>query len=153
MSQIKIGDKAPIFTLKDQNGNEFNLSNYKTKKILLSFHPLAWTSVCAKQMQALEEHFEDFQKLNAIAVGISVDSAPCKKAWAESLVIEKNLLLADFWPHGQVAKLYNIFREKEEFSERANITIDQEQRIAWLKVYPIRELPNIDEVLDMLSKI
>ena len=91
--------------------------------------------------------------MNAIAVGISVDSVPCKKAWAENLGIEKTLLLADFWPHGEVAKAYNIFWEKEGFSERANIIIDEEQRIAWVKIYPIRELPNIQEVLNELAKI
>ncbi len=104
-------------------------------------------------MQSLEELFEDFQKLNAVAVGISVDGVPCKKAWAESLGIEKTSLLADFWPHGEVARAYGIFREKEGFSERANIIMDEEQRIVWMKIYPIRELPDIQEVLNELAKI
>ncbi len=151
MAQIKVGGKAPDFTLKDHRGQEFKLSSHKGEKVLLSFHPLAWTSICAQQMQALEEHFGDLQGINTVTVGISVDSVPCKKAWAESLEVEKTPLLADFWPHGGVAQAYGIFR-KEGFSERANIILDSHHRVAWVKIYPIRELPDIQEVLEELAK-
>jgi peroxiredoxin len=50
---LNVGDEAPDFTLKDQNDQEFTLSELKGKKVLLSFHPLAWTGVCAKQMKSL----------------------------------------------------------------------------------------------------
>jgi peroxiredoxin len=76
---IKIGNNAPDFILDDHNEKPFKLSDFKGKKILLSFHPLAWTSVCAKQMQSLEENKRNFDKTNTIAVGISVDPTPSKK--------------------------------------------------------------------------
>ena len=113
---------------------------------------MAWTPICAQQMKALEEHSETFQELNTVAVGISVDSVPCKKAWAESLDINRTPLMADFWPHGQVANAYGILR-KEGFLERANIIIDQDQKVAWVKIYPIRELPDIQEALEVLKKL
>ena len=53
---IKIGDRISDFILKDQHNKELKLSELKGKKVLLSFHPLAWTKVCAKQMQSLEEN-------------------------------------------------------------------------------------------------
>ena len=50
---IAVGAKAPDFSLEDQNGNKVTLSQFKGKKVLLSWHPLAWTSVCTDQMRAL----------------------------------------------------------------------------------------------------
>jgi len=148
---LAVGSKVKDFTLKDQNGQDFKLSAFKGKKVLLSFHPLAWTSICASQMQALEKNRKVFEKAGAVAVGLSVDSVPSKAAWAKSLKISKTSLLADFWPHGKVAAALGLFR-KEGFSERANILVDEKGKVAWIKVYPIRELPDIEEVLAAVKK-
>ncbi len=149
---LNISIQAPDFSLKDQNGEEFKFSNYKGKKLLLSFHPLAWTSICSKQMLSLEENYSKFLELNTIPVGISVDPIPSKKAWAENLNLKNLKILSDFWPHGEVAKLYNIFREEDGFSERANIIVNEEGKILFFKIYPIRELPDVNEILEFLSK-
>jgi peroxiredoxin len=148
---IRIKDEAKDFILNDQNGKEFQLAKFKGKKILLSFHPLAWTAVCAKQMKSLEKNQSIFKKLNTVAVGISVDTVPSKNAWAKSLKIKKTRLLADFWSHGAVAKLYGIFRAKQGFSERANIIIDEKQKIVFVKIYPIPQLPDINEIIKFLK--
>ena len=87
---------------------------------------LAWTSVCKTQMQDLEKHKEHFDRLDAVALGLSVDSVPCKRAWAEAIGVKDTSLLADFWPHGGVAQAYGIFREKNGFSERAVFIVDRE---------------------------
>ena len=152
-NSIQKGEKAPDFTLKDQNGDKFKLSAAKGKRVLLSFHPLAWTNICAKQMQSLEANTDTFASLNTIPVGISIDSVPTKKAWAENLNIKNTRLLSDFWPHGYVAKLYGIFREGDGFSERANIVIDENGRILFSKIYPLSELPDIQEVIQVLKKL
>jgi len=148
---LAVGKSVRDFTLKDQNGQEFRLSALKGKKVLLSFHPLAWTSICARQMKALEKNAKVFENAGAVAVGLSVDSVPSKAAWAKSLKISKTRLLADFWPHGKVADSLGLFR-KEGFSERANVLLDEKGKVAWIKVYPIKELPNIREVLAVVKK-
>jgi peroxiredoxin len=148
---IASGDKVRDFTLKDHLGNDFTLSAFAGKKVLLSFHPLAWTSVCADQMKSLEQHKSDFDKKNTIAVGISVDSVPCKKAWADDLKIEHTRLLADFWPHGGLAGKLGIFRDKDGFSERTNIIIDEQGKVMFIKIYPIAQVPDIDELLKELG--
>ena len=147
---LSIGDQVDNFTLKDHNGEEFNLEDFKGKKVLISAHPLAWTKVCAMQMKALEDNGEEFEKYNTKVVGISIDPVPTKKAWAEHLGIENTPLLSDFWPHGKVAKQLGIFREKEGFFERANILLDEDHKVIFIKVYPIKENPNLEEVLDQL---
>ena len=148
----KKGEKSVDFSLNDQNGKTFRLSEHLGKRVLLSFHPLAWTSVCAKQMKSLEDNKANFSSQNSIAVGISVDSVPCKKAWAESLGIVDTPLLADFWPHGGVAQLYGILREKEGFSERANILVDERGSIAFSRIYEIKQLPDLTEIMDVLER-
>jgi peroxiredoxin len=148
---IGLGTKAPEFSLKDQKDNSLQLSDLKGKLVLLSFHPLAWTSVCAKQMQSLETNLDRFASSNTIPVGISVDSVPSKKAWAESLGIKRLQLLSDFWPHGGVAKLYGIFRDNDGFSERSNILVNEMGQVVFAKVYPIKELPDIEEIISMLG--
>ncbi|MBI4187991.1 MAG: peroxiredoxin [Chloroflexi bacterium] len=150
---MEIGENAPDFVLKDQDGKEFRLSSSKGKRVVLSFHPLAWTGVCAKQMQSLEENVAVFESLNTVPVGISIDSVPTKKAWAAQLGIKKVRLLADFWPHGAVAKLYGLFREKDGFSERANIIVDEKGKIIFSKVYPLGELPDIQEIIGVIRAL
>ena len=149
---LRAGKIAPDFVLKDQDGKEVRLSDFKGKKVLLSFHPLAWTKVCAEQMKSLEQQAGTFAGLNTVALGMSVDTVPSKKAWEKDLGVSKTRLLSDFWPHGEVARAYGIFREKNGFSERANIIIDEKQRIAFVKVYEIPQLPDILEIIELLKK-
>ncbi len=151
MAGLNVGAPAPDFRIKDQEGKDVSLSDFKGKKVLLSFHPLAWTSVCAKQMQSLEADKQTFDRLNTVALGVSIDSSPSKKEWAKSLDIENTRLLADFWIHGDVAKKYGIFREKDGFSERANIIIDESGKIMFFKIYPIGDLPDIKEIINVLE--
>ncbi|MBS3782305.1 MAG: peroxiredoxin [Candidatus Thermoplasmatota archaeon] len=152
-SEIEVGKKAPDFTLEDQHGEKFTLSDYKDRtRVLLSFHPLAGTEVCAKQMQALENSKRKFQEYNAVPVGISVDPVPSKKLWAEKLGLEELRILSDFWPHGEVSKKYGLFMEEKGFSKRANILIDEDQNIVFSKVYPIGEVPDVREIISELKE-
>ena len=147
---IALGTLLPDVTLKDQDGNDVTLSALRGKKVLLSFHPLAWTPICRDQMQGLENAFDAIEALGVIPLGLSVDSVPCKKAWADSMGLKRLRVLADFWPHGGFAQSLGLFRERQGFSERANLLVDQEGKAAWLKVYEIKTLPDLDEVLSVL---
>lgn len=148
---INVGSKAPDFTLPDQDRKPFHLAEQKGKKVLLSFHPLAWTNVCRDQMAALEKNIRRLDRLNTLVVGLSVDSVPSKKAWADSIGLKNLRILSDFWPHGAVAKLYGLFREKDGFTERANVLIDESQTVIFAKTYPISDLPDIEEVVSFLE--
>jgi peroxiredoxin len=150
---ITKGETAPDFTLKDQYGKDFKLSANKGKKVLLSFHPLAWTGVCTQQMKSVEANYNKIADLNAVAVGLSVDAVPSKKAWSDNMGLKQLKILADFWPHGGVAKAYGLFREHGGTSERANVIVNEKGKVAWVKVYEISQLPPIDEVIDELKKL
>jgi peroxiredoxin len=150
---MKVGARFKDFSLEDQNEEMFTLSKFKGKRVLLSFHPLAWTSVCSEQMKSLEKNKDTFDSLNTVAVGMSVDTVPSKRAWAKSLGIKNTRLLSDFWPHGKVVEAYGLFRNEYGTSKRANVIIDENQKVAFFKVYPIGQLPDIKEVIDALKKL
>ncbi|MDQ7094318.1 redoxin domain-containing protein [Desulfosporosinus sp. PR] len=149
-NSIMIGATAPVFNLQDNRGNMLGLSDYTGKKVLLSWHPLAWTRVCAEQMKSLETNYARFEELGTVPLGLSVDPVPSKNAWAKELKIANLKLLSDFWPHGAVAKAYGLFRELEGFSERANVIIDENGKICWVKIYDIHQLPDVNEVIQQL---
>ena len=149
---MKIGEIVPNFELIDHNGDKFNLYDVKNKMVLLSFHPLAWTGVCAKQMQSLEEKYDTLNDLNVLPVGISVDSDPTKKAWAKVLGIEKTRLLSDFWPHGELAKNLGIFIDDKGVAKRANILVAKNKEILFMKIYEMSTLPKLDEITDFIKK-
>ncbi len=149
-SPLKAGTPAPDFSLPDQNEETVSLAGLRGKKVLLSFHPLAWTGVCEIQMRTLEVKAETLEKLNTRAFGVSVDSPPSKKAWADSMGMEKTGLLADFWPHGEVAEKYSLFLEEKGISGRANVLIDEEGKIELVKIYRISEIPDLEEIIRFL---
>ncbi len=152
LQNLKKGEPARNFMLPDQNDNTFKLSDSKGKKVLLSFHPLAWTSVCSEQMKSLETNQKAFDSLKTVAVGVSVDTVPSKKAWAESLGIKRTRLLSDFWPHGKVAKAYSLFMKESGVSKRANVVVDEDQKVALVKIYRLSVVPDIKEIIDFLKK-
>jgi peroxiredoxin len=147
------GDNAPDFTLKDQHDEDFTLSEQMGRRVLLSFHPLAFTPVCTRQMQSIEDAFYRFESSNTTPVGISVDAWPAKHAWAREMGIRNLRILSDFWPHGGLAGKLGLLRGREGFSERANLLLDEQGRLIWSKVYEIPELPDLDEVLGFLGQI
>lgn len=144
---INIGEQFEDFVLTDQDGNSVDTSEFSGKKILLSFHPLAWTSVCRDQMKALDELYDEFDSLNIVPLGISIDSSQSKKAWADNMGLKKLKLLADFWPHGELAKKLGVFLDDKGFSKRVNIVLDAGRKVLWTKVYPIKQVPDFQEII------
>jgi peroxiredoxin len=150
---LDVGDSAPDFSIRDHNEALTTLSEFKGKNVVLSFHGLAWTSVCQAQMQDLEKYKEGFDLLNAVALGISVDSVPCKKAWASHIGIKETRLLSDFWPHGGVADSYGVFLEDKGISNRVVFIVDKEGVIRFKKIYPMSQVPDIDGIMKALKEI
>ena len=151
---LEPGEMAPNFTLKNQRDEDIQLKSLceAGKRVLVSFHPLAWTGVCEIQMRCLEAKYPALEKLDTIALGISVDSAACKKAWAKAIGMERTSILADFWPHGHVAKMYKLFLEDMGISGRAAAVVDKEGKIVFMRQYEIPEIPDIEEIIRFLKK-
>lgn len=149
---LKVGDTAPDFTLTDHNRNKVTLSSFRrSKNVVLVFYPLAFTSVCSLQMPAYSKEKQSLEGLDAQVLGISVDSVPVHKAWADQLGIDYPLL-SDFWPHGQVARRYGVLRS-EGTSERATFVIDKEGIVRDIEVHEIGKVPDRGKLLEFLKTL
>ncbi|MGE5341424.1 MAG: redoxin domain-containing protein [Candidatus Omnitrophota bacterium] len=147
---INVGEKIQDFTLKDQDNKNFSSQDVRGKKMVLSFHPLAFTPVCTQQMIDLDTNMDVFDSLNTVPLGMGVDQQFCKAAWAKEMNIKRLRILADFWPHCGVAHSLGIFREKDGFSERANILVNEAGEVIWTKLYPMGEQPDVNEVIEAI---
>lgn len=147
---IKVGDKAPVFTLTDTEKKARSLSEFLGKKTVLAFFPGAFTGVCTKEMCTFRDSMAKLNTMNAQVVGVSVDSPFANKAFAT----QNNLqfpILSDF--DRQVIKKYGI--ELTNFAglsgytaaKRAVFVIDNAGtvRYSWITDNPGVE-PNYDEV-------
>lgn len=158
--ELQIGDAAPDFNLKAAIGNEqedFKLSNHKGRRVVLVFYALDFTPVCQNELSAIQEHLSKFAELNAQVVGLCTDTVFSHMAYQQSLGGLKFPLAADRWPYAETAKAYGIFpptRHEIPFvNDRAIFIVDKDGRIAWSKIYALRDLPDIDEVLKALEGI
>ena len=150
---LKVGDTAPDFTLKDQDGNPVTLSTFRGKKnVVLVYHPLAFTSICSTQMPGYNKDRQTFEGMEVQVLGISVDSSPAHRAWAEMLGGIDYPMLADFYPHGEVSKRYGILRP-EGFSERATFVIDKQGIVRSIEVHEIGSLPDNEKLLETLRSL
>jgi len=104
-------------------------------------------------MPSYEMELYKFEGYNTQVLGISVDHIPCLKAWAESLGGIRYPLLSDFWPHGAVANLYEVFREADGKSERALFVIDKEGIVRYVDIHDIDDLPDNEEVFKILRQL
>jgi peroxiredoxin len=151
---LKQGDRAPDFELRSHRGGTVKLSDFRGKKnVLVAFHPLAFTPVCATQMSSYQSDIQRFERADTAVLGISIDPQPSKAAWAKELGVTSFDLLSDNYPYGDVARRYGVFREKDGISERAVFVIDKQGTVRWSKVYDIPQHPDNTDVFDALAEL
>ncbi|TFC32244.1 peroxiredoxin [Cryobacterium sp. TMT2-18-3] len=118
--------QAPDFELFNQFGERVQLSEFRGKKsVALVFFPLAFSGICSGELCELRDNLSLFAANEVELLGISVDSRHALRAWGEQERYTFDLL-ADFWPHGAVAKEYGVFLEEKGFANRATFLIDPE---------------------------
>jgi len=116
--------QAPDFELPNQFGEHIRLGEFKGKKpVALVFFPLAFSSTCTTELCGLRDNIALFKSNGIELIGVSVDSKATLRGFAEAEGYDFNLL-ADFWPHGAVAKEYGVFLEEKGFANRATFLID-----------------------------
>jgi peroxiredoxin (alkyl hydroperoxide reductase subunit C) len=141
---IAVGDRAPDFTLRDQNNEEFKLSDFRGKQaVLVVFYPLAFTGICTGELGALRDDLPTFQNDDVRVVTISVDSAYSHKIFSEREGFEFPLL-ADFWPHGGVAQAYGVFNDKAGIANRGTFLVDRDGIVRFAELNPPGEGRNPD---------
>lgn len=104
-------------------------------------------------MPAFESNLKRFESLNVQVLGISIDHKFANAAWAASMGGISYPLLSDFWPHGEVAKKYGVFREDAGMSERAVFLIDKQGIVRYIDVHDIAEQPDVEQCFEEVGKL
>ena len=144
--------KAPHFSLPVSPEARLSLAELRGRNVVLAFYPADWSPVCGDQMALYNELRPEFERLDAVVVGISVDGAWCHAAYQESRGLHIPLL-ADFEPKGAVARAYGVYRAQDGTSERALFVIDGDGMIRWSYVSPIDVNPGADGILEALERL
>jgi peroxiredoxin (alkyl hydroperoxide reductase subunit C) len=122
---IEVGDEAPDFTLRDQNNEEVTLSAFRGQKaVLIVFYPLAFTGICTGELCRVRDEIDRFQNDDVQVLTISVDSSYTHKIFSERENYQFPLL-ADFWPHGEVAQRYGVFNDEMGYANRGTFLVDR----------------------------
>ena len=149
--KVRVGDKAPDFTLPAISGNDVTLADFRGKaNVVLSFIPAAWTPVCSGQWPGYNIVEDRFRQSDAVLLGISVDNIPTLYAWTQQMGELWFDVLSDFWPHGQVAAQYGVLRS-DGTSERALFFIDKEGVITAAEVVDINTRPPLEDIFQELG--
>lgn len=133
MAKLKIGDKAPVFKLPDQNGDVHSLAEYKGKWVLLYFYPKDDTPGCTKEACLIRDNFPDFKKLKVVVFGISTDSVKSHKKFADKYNLPF-VILAD--EDKDIVKKYGVWGKKKFMGReymgtfRTSFLIDPSGKIA-----------------------
>ncbi|MGH4014839.1 MAG: peroxiredoxin [Pseudonocardiaceae bacterium] len=131
---LEVGDKAPDFTLKDQNNQERTLSEFRgTKNVLLVFYPLAFSGICTGELDQLRDDLDSYQNAGVAVLAVSVDSVYTLKAWSEQKGYDFPLL-SDFWPHGAVAQSYGVFNDPAGLANRGTFLVDTDGTIRFAEM-------------------
>ena len=152
-TKLKVGNRAPDFTLPAVSGENVSLGQYRGKKnVVLSFVPAAWTPVCSDQWPGYNIVKDIFDQNDAVLLGITVDNIPTLFAWTNQMGKLWFPVLSDFWPHGAVAKKYGVLRSNG-VSERALFVIDKKGIIGYIDVHDINKRPPLEDLVNALEKL
>jgi peroxiredoxin len=150
---VEVGEQAPDFELKDQHGSPVRLSGFQgTKNVVLVFYPLAFSGVCSGELRALRDDFPEVTRDDVELLTVSVDSTFVLRTWADRDNFDFSLL-SDFWPHGDVAKLYGVFDEDRGVATRGTFIIDKAGVLRWKVVNPIPQARDIAEYKKVLADL
>jgi mycoredoxin-dependent peroxiredoxin len=151
---VEVGDQAPDFELRDQHGTPVRLSSFRgTKNVVLVFYPLAFSPVCSNELYSIRDEFPEVNRDDVALLTVSVDSTYTHRAWSDAEHFQFELL-SDFWPHGEVAKLYGVFDPERGIANRGTFIIDRDGVVRWKVVNPIlqaRDLADYSKALAALG--
>lgn len=151
--KVKIGEKAPDFTLPSLSGEKISLSQFNGEKnVVISFVPAAWTPVCSDQWPGYNLAKVIFDKNNAVLLGVTVDNIPTLYAWTNQMGDLWFPVLSDFWPHGKVANMFGVLRS-DGVAERALFIIDKKGILRYAHVSDINKRPDLKDLATALEKL
>jgi len=151
--KVRVGQKAPAFTLNAVGGKKISLKDYTGKKnVVLSFVPAAWTPVCSDQWPGYNIIQDVFADNDAVLLGITVDNIPTLFSWTNQMGKLWFDVLSDFWPHGAAAAKFGVLRS-DGVAERALFVIDKKGIVRYIDVHNINQRPLLEDLVRELEKL
>ena len=151
-NMLKVGDKAPLFTLKDRTGETVSLSEFWGKKVVIYFYPKDNTPGCTRQACAFAQNYDKFKEKNISVIGISKDSVESHVKFANKYSLPF-ILLSD--PDREAIEAYGVWKEKKLYGKvsmgivRTTFVIDENGYIE--KIMPnVKPDTNAEEILACL---
>ena len=156
MAKLAVGDKAPAFALKDQNGKTVRLSGFKGRRLVVYFYPKADTPGCTQQSCNLRDAFPQLKKLKADVVGISPDTVEKQKKFDDKYKL-KFPLLAD--TDHAVADAWGVWGDKSLYGKkfkgiiRSAFVVDEKGKLAgaFYKVSPKLTVSSVEGALQSMN--
>lgn len=150
---VDVGDTAPDFELPDGERTPVRLSSYRgAKAVVLVFYPLAFTGTCQGELCAIRDSIADFDSDDVQTLAVSVDSTAVHAKWAQEQGYSFPLL-ADFWPHGAVAKDYGVFNDAIGLAMRGTFIIDKQGTVVYKVVNGIPDARDPEEYKRVLAAL
>ena len=152
MSMLAAGTPAPEFTLHSTPDQSVALKEFRGRNVILAFYPADWSPVCSDQLSLYNELLEEFARLNAQLLAISVDGV-----WSHAALARERKyhfpLLSDFEPKGEVARAYGVYDEKDGVAQRALFVIDSDGVIRWSYLSPMGVNPGAGGIVNALETL
>ncbi|MBI2052663.1 MAG: peroxiredoxin [Candidatus Ryanbacteria bacterium] len=152
---LKIGEEAPDFKLQgyiDGKFKDFALKQFRSKWLVIFFYPLDFTFVCPTEIRQFSKRYEDFKKLKADVVGVSVDSVHSHKAWVEGPLGKIRFpLLSDF--HKKMSRDYDVLIDDEGVALRGTFIIDPYGKLRYMVVSDNDVGRSVEETLRVLAAL
>jgi mycoredoxin-dependent peroxiredoxin len=148
-----VGALAPDFELVDQHGTPVRLSSFRgVRNVLLVFYPWSFSRTCTGELCVLRDDLSSFQNDDAQLLAVSIDSKHVQRQFAEREGFEFPLL-ADFWPHGEVARSYGVFDEVVGVALRGAFVIDRAGIVRWSVLRGIPDARDPDDYRRVLADL
>ena len=150
---VEAGVEAPDFELRDQHNSPVRLSSFRgDKAVVLIFYPFTFTRTCQGELAGIRDDLPSFVNDDVQVLAVSVDSSYAHRVWAEQEGFTFPLL-ADFWPHGEVAARYGVFDAGRGAALRGTFIIDKAGIVRYKAVNPLRDARDQQEYLAVLARL
>ena len=148
---VDVGDEAPDFELQDQERSPVRLSSFRGQKhVVVVFYPMSFTPTCQGELCAIRDSIVDFDSDDVQTLAISCDSSAVHRKWAQEEGYQFPIL-ADFWPHGEVARTYGVFDDASGLALRGTFILDKQGTVVYKVVNAIPDARDLDEYRSVLA--
>ena len=129
---LALHQPPPDFDLKNQHGEDIDLSGFRGHRpVVVMFFPFAFSTICTSELREVHGAMSDLQVANVELLAIACDPMFALRAFSDAEGFSFSLL-SDFWPHGEVARRYEVFDDRRGAALRGTFVVDVDGVLRWM---------------------